>query len=179
MARDPHLTVPAARRAGRLGWWLLALLGLTPVAVTGWLNDAVTLEDHWSLYTARWVGGQWQEHRCTGTLLAAERFDYTASTVSQSVQVRVDGAPLRQAVLRGCQVVDGRNWSCPLAPEPATFAFAIQKGLPTILATGRFADEQTTKADWLWLRLTGAAMPAQAASPPAPAPMATGGPDRR
>jgi len=95
--------------------WLYFFTGLLVLVTLNWFTDVITLEGHWTMYTARCEGGTWQERRCTGRLVAAERHRFVANKAKAEVAFEAIGPSTSSGTLSGCTIEDGRNWACPTA----------------------------------------------------------------
>ena len=98
---------------------LLVVLLLTVLVVAGWASDFVTLQGERTIYTAACEDGEWQEGRCTGRMVAGNRYRYHASKERSEVVLHVVGSSAPAGRLSNCEVRDGRNWTCPAGADSA------------------------------------------------------------
>ena len=92
---------------------LLFALGL--VAVIGlifWASDQITLQGERTIYTANCDGGRWEGLRCTGTMVAGDRYRYRASHSRHEVIYWKVGSPAPSGKYTDCDVRNRGNWSC-------------------------------------------------------------------
>jgi hypothetical protein len=146
----------SSKRFTRLAWVVCALAALLLGAIA-WADDAITLEGHWTVYTARCDGGQWERDtdHCSGRRLAAERHRFLSDRSASTVQFEIVGTATTQGTLAGCTVQDGRNWmclSCGLSVCPVTRV--LQRGEPKLEASAAASVRPVSKLTWHWLRLT-------------------------
>ncbi|MCE9660748.1 MAG: hypothetical protein K8R60_19645 [Burkholderiales bacterium] len=130
--------------------WLLVVLMLTFLVVAAWASDFVTLQGERTIYTAECEGGQWQDSRCTGRMVAGKRYRYHASKERGEVVLQVVGSSAPAGRLSNCDIRDGRNWVCPPAESPArSWTLRMEHGAPVArqdLPTR--SDRQVSK--WRW-----------------------------
>ena len=140
------------RRLHRALWlWTTAACLAGVVAI--WLSGAITLEGQWTLYTARCSSGRWDGDRCTGHLVAAERWLFAANKAIGEVDYTTLGRESRTGRLSQCLIQDGRDWACRL----------VESGAPPItnhLVRGRpverldAPDGVRPVPKWRWLALS-------------------------
>lgn len=143
-----------SHRAKQRVWWFLAA-ALVILATLAWSSDTITLQDQWTIYTARCGEGAWQGKHCTGRLVAAERHHFVADKPKSEVAFDVIGV---QGGVSGrlsqCAVDDGRNWKC-LVGGIATYPITRQlvQGDPVDRNDGPDLTRRISKRQWLLLRL--------------------------
>lgn len=96
-------------RTQRYSLWI-ALIAVVTFAI--WASDRVTLEGQRTVYSVSCSGGGWQGARCSGTMVAAERYIYRASRRRQEVVHWTLGSASPSVTYRGCTVTDRDNWTC-------------------------------------------------------------------
>ena len=112
--------------------WVAIVLALAGICVVLWASDKITYEGERTVYTVRCEQGEWQDLRCNGKMVAAERYRFRASTVKQEVLYWVVGSPAPSGKFSQCKVKDRGNWSCPEnAGQPPTIAHEMVNGRPT------------------------------------------------
>lgn len=118
-----------------------------------WLSGAITLEGQWTLYTARCSSGAWDGDRCTGRLVAAERWLFAANKAIGEVDYKTLGRESQTGRMSQCLIQDGRDWACRL----------VESGAPPItnhLVRGRpverldAPDGVRPVPKWRWLALS-------------------------
>ena len=130
--------------------WVLVALMLAFLVVAAWASDFVTLQGVRTIYTAKCEGGEWQEGRCTGRMVAGNRYRYHASKERGEVVLQVVGSSAPAGRLSNCDIHDGRNWVCPLAEGPArSWTVRMENGAPVAqeVSPAR-SDRQVSK--WRW-----------------------------
>ncbi len=90
----------------------MASVVLFAVGAFAWLNDKVTSQGERTIYTARCEQGEWQGNLCTGRLAPSERYRFRALKAHREVLFWTIGDNGPSGRFTGCDVVDGRNWSC-------------------------------------------------------------------
>jgi hypothetical protein len=77
------------------------------------------------------VNGLWEGNRCTGGLAAGPRFRYRALRIRGEVLFWILGLPEPSSKLTGCEILDGRNWRCPISPDaPNSVTLGMVNGDP-------------------------------------------------
>jgi hypothetical protein len=111
-----------------VAWFALALVALGAYA---WLNDKINTQGERTVYTARCVGGEWQANRCTGKLVASERYRFRALRAHQEVLFWTIGEKAPSGRYSDCEIVDSHNWSCkPNADAARTITHQMTQGRP-------------------------------------------------
>jgi hypothetical protein len=110
--------------------WLFVLAALAVVGNIVWLSDKVTLQGERTIYTVDCRDGAWQELRCTGRLVAAERFRFRALKPHREVVFWTVGATEPSGKFTDCDIEDGRNWVCrPTADAARTITLKMSQGV--------------------------------------------------
>jgi hypothetical protein len=92
---------------------LLLVVGIVAaVALVFWTSDQITLQGERTIYTANCNGGNWEGLRCTGTMVAGDRYRYRASKVRHEVVFWIAGSPSQSGKYTDCDVRNRGNWSC-------------------------------------------------------------------
>lgn len=135
--------------------WLW-LLPLVPVAgVFMWAADVVTGDGERTVYAAGCDKGEWEQDRCTGKLVAAERFRFRVLRAHREVffwNVGVESDPTGKLI--NCTIIDGRNWVCPASVEgPKPIILEMARGKPIREFTGKTrASHPVSKIRWTLLK---------------------------
>ena len=141
-----------SRRLHRALWLWTAALCLAGVLAI-WLSGAITLQGQWTLYTARCSSGQWDGDRCTGRLVAAERWHFDAKKAIGEVDYKTLGRESRNGRLSQCLIEDGRDWACEqVASGTPPITNRLVRGSPV----GRLntTDGVRPVPKWRWLALS-------------------------
>jgi hypothetical protein len=110
---------------------LIVAMVIAVFAALVWATDTVTLQGERTIYTARCEVGQWEGERCTGKLVAAERFRYRVLKPHSEVFFWVVGSPDPSGRFTDCDIQDGRNWRCKAnADAPRSITLQMAKGYP-------------------------------------------------
>lgn len=108
-------------------------IGLVVIAigVLIWAGDRITLEGEHTVHTVQCLDGKWEERRCTGVLVAGDRYRFRASRSRQEVLYWTAGSREPSGKYTECIVRDRDNWSCKAVPgQPTTIARALVDGKP-------------------------------------------------
>jgi hypothetical protein len=118
--------------------WLSVLLLLSVLGVFAWAADFVTLQGERTVYTANCQQGTWSGTRCSGTLVAGDRYRFRALKAHGEVlfwTVGAKGEP--SGKFSDCVIRDGRNWACKASAETArAIAREMALGKPVPDAAG-------------------------------------------
>lgn len=97
-----------------------------------WAIDFVTLEGEWTVYTVECKQGTWNGDRCTGKLVAAERYRFRALKAHSEVLFWVVGSTKESSGrFTQCEVENRENWTCKAnADSPRSITLAMSKGRP-------------------------------------------------
>ena len=119
----------AARRRGAMvfvGMVLLLVFALI------WASDRITLQGERTIYSVRCQGGAWQGNKCTGKLVAGERYAFRVSKLRHEVIYWVRGTTEPSGKFSNCDIVDRDNWTCRAEPnQKASITTEMKKGRPT------------------------------------------------
>ncbi len=94
-------------------------------------TDYVTLKGEWTVYTADCEQGVWQGIRCTGNLVAGQRYRFRTLKAHNEVIFWVSGSSEPSGKFTDCVVANGRNWSCKPGPDSGrSITHQMVKGHP-------------------------------------------------
>jgi len=115
------------RRASLLG---VVVLGLWPIA---WATDFITADGESTVYTVECNRGVWQGKRCTGKLVAAERYRFRALKPHGEVLFWIVGSSEPSGKFTQCAIRGGRNWACKAnADASRTITLEMSHGHPVV-----------------------------------------------
>ena len=140
------------------------LLLAAMIGVFAWATDFVSLEGERTVYTVECKQGTWSGDRCTGKLVAAERYRFRALKAHGEVLFWIIGSTTEPSGrFTQCEIKDRGNWACkPNADSPRSITLSMSKGRPVpdpAANIRRF--HAVSKVTWLLLRY-GIAFPAGA-----------------
>lgn len=109
---------------------LSAVVAALGIAV--WSNDFITPQGERTVYTAGCQQGAWIGNRCSGKLVAGERYRFRALKAHDEVFFWVAGDRTQSAGrFTECAIQDGRNWKCKAnADAPRAIALEMSHGRP-------------------------------------------------
>src|SRR5215210_3270842 len=110
----------------------LALSGLFVIAAAcGWAVDFITLAGERTVYTVDCKNGAWMANRCSGNIVAGDRFRFRALAPHGEVLFWTAGSAEPSGKFTGCTIANGRSWSCPANADAArTITLAMVRGQP-------------------------------------------------
>ena len=118
-----------------------------------WLTDFVTVQGERTIYTVNCQGGEWQGQRCTGRLVAADRYRFRALRRRSEVLFWRLREPEPSGRFGECRIADGRNWICPASADAArSITLAMDHGRAVHDESGR-ARPFRGVTKWRWLLL--------------------------
>ena len=130
--------------------WIAILAIVALIASTLWLTDTVTLQDERTVFTVACVQGDWQGERCSGSLVAAQRYRFRALKAHREVIFWRVGVAEESGKLTDCQIQDGRNWICHAnADAGRSIVLELRHGQPIADAAGRTRPFHAV-AKWRW-----------------------------
>jgi hypothetical protein len=130
--------------------WLACLLVLAVLGLVAWGDDFITLQGERTVYTAGCQQGVWVGQRCTGKLVAADRFRFRALKARGEVLFWTVGVAEPSGRFTDCVILDGRNWTCkPTADASRTVTREMVHGRPVADASG-VARPFHAVAKWRW-----------------------------
>lgn len=123
------------------------------LVVMAWLHDFVTLGGAGrTVYTAECAGGAWRGTRCSGHLVAGNRYRFRALKNHREVLYWTAGSPEPSGKMSDCAVDDAKNWVCQQAPaQPAAITMAMRNGR-AVAAPGQVLTHHCIDK-WKWLLL--------------------------
>jgi hypothetical protein len=118
-----------------------------------WASDKITLKGHHTIHTVQCLDGNWQGTRCTGIMVAGDRYRFSASRNRQEVIFWTAGSNQPSAKYTDCTVKDRDNWKCNVNPDqPATITHALVDGRPVDGGTSPLPIHVVHKWKWWLLR---------------------------
>lgn len=131
---------------------MLSLVVAMLVAM-GWLHDFVTLGGAGrTVYTAECAAGAWKGARCTGHLVAGNRYRFRALRHHREVLYWTAGSPQPSGKMTGCAVENAKNWTCTQAPaQPVAITMAMRNGR-AVAGPGQVLTHHCVDK-WKWLLL--------------------------
>ena len=134
---------------------LLLPAGMVLLAALAWATDLVTLQGERTVYTVRCERGTWVADRCTGVMVAGDRYRYRALKAHAEVIFWVAGSAEPSGKFTGCEIRDGRNWACkPNQDAARSVAVEMSRGRPVAQpGAGTKAFHAVPKFVWLMLDL--------------------------
>ena len=132
-----------------------------------WASDTVTLQGERTIYTAKCEQGSWQGERCTGNLVAGDRYRYRALRARNEVIFWIAGSSEPSGKFTDCAIQDGRNWRCkPNADVGRSITLAMAKGFAVPDSTGAARSfHSISKLTWVLLN-AGIPITSTAMTPP-------------
>jgi hypothetical protein len=144
---------PASTSLMRNVWIALACLFMI-AALSAWAHDFISLTGERTVYTADCRQGTWVGNRCTGDIVAGERYKFRALRAHGEVIFWTACSAEPSGKFTGCNVESGRNWSCPPSADAArTITQSMAHGQPVPGPQHRTrAFRSVSKLRWLALR---------------------------
>jgi len=129
----------------------LVVLGVSMlVGLLAWSDDFITLQGERIVYTVECRHGDWQGKRCSGQLVASERFGFKTVKARREVLFWTVGVDETSGKFTDCLIEDGRNWTCaPTADTSLTVTRELVHGQPVADSSG-FARPLRAVAKWRW-----------------------------
>jgi hypothetical protein len=120
----------------------------------GWATDFLTRQGERTVYTAQCKQGRWIADRCSGKLVAGERYRFRALKRHGEVLFWTVGASAPSGRYTECRIASGRAWSCPANADAArTITMEMAAGIPVPDRQGRTrVFHLVSKPRWLMLR---------------------------
>jgi hypothetical protein len=130
--------------------WLLGLGILLFLGLVLWSDDAITLQGERTVYTVDCRQGAWVGRRCSGELVASDRYRFRALKARREVLFWRAGIDEPSGRFTNCEIKDGRNWKCPAAADAArTVTREMLRGRPVAVADGAGRALHAV-AKWRW-----------------------------
>jgi uncharacterized protein VirK/YbjX len=118
------------RRGREVRYAVAVVAALALVGTLAWGNDFITPDGERTVYTAQ-CDGQWEGDRCTGRLLAGDRYRFRALRPHREVVFWTVGGSEPSGKLEYCDITNGRNWRCPSnGQEARTITLQMSMGRP-------------------------------------------------
>ena len=134
--------------------WIIFVPLVLVAASLVWAADFITLQGERTVYTAKCDQGSWQGDRCTGKLVAGERFRFRALKAHREVffwNVGVASDP--SGKFTDCDIADGRNWTCKPIPDGVkSITLQMLRGKPVPDASGKTRPSHPV-SKWTWTLL--------------------------
>jgi hypothetical protein len=132
---------------------LLFLPVVMLLATWGWLTDFVTIQGESTIYTLHCSRGEWRDQTCTGELVPGDRYRFRALPRRKEVLFWTPGRPDPSGRFTGCEIEDGKNWTCPPSADAArTITLSLARGRAMHDATGRTQAFHPVRK-WRWILL--------------------------
>jgi hypothetical protein len=131
---------------------LYVVVVVIAVSLLIWGSDRITLQGERTIYTVECEQGVWQDNRCTGRLVAGERYAFRASPRRHEVLYWVRNSNAPSGKYSDCAVTDRNNWSCNVqVGQLPSIAYELKDGRPTRSGGGlTMAFHDVPKWKW-WL----------------------------
>jgi hypothetical protein len=111
---------------------LYVLLVVVAITLLVWGSDRITLQGERTIYTVKCEQGVWDGTRCTGRLVAGERFAFRASPRRNEVIYWIRNSNAPSGKYSDCAVKDRNNWSCNVqVGQLPSIAYELTDGRPT------------------------------------------------
>jgi hypothetical protein len=128
---------------------------VTVIGALIWASDKITLQGQRTIYSVQCRDGTWEGWRCTGTLVAGDRYRFLASRSRQEVIFWVVGSKQPSAKYTDCVVEDRDNWKCNAKPgQPAAVVDELAHGKPDTSGAALTAPLRAVHK-WKWWVLYG------------------------
>jgi hypothetical protein len=112
--------------------WFAGLLVVAVLVIGAWASDKISYEGERTIYSVRCEQGVWEGWRCTGKLVAGDRYRFRASKSRQEVLYWIVGSSAPSGKYTDCKVVDRGNWTCAKAiGQIPTITHEMVNGYPT------------------------------------------------
>ena len=125
------------------------------IGVLIWASDKITLQGERTIYSVQCRDGTWQGWRCTGILVAGDRYRFLASRSRQEVIFWAVGSRRPSGKYTDCVVKDRDNWKCNAQPgQPAAVTNELVHGTPASSEANLTAPFHAVRK-WKWWLLYG------------------------
>ncbi len=110
---------------------LLGVAVLIVLVMMVWGSDRITLQGERTIYSVKCERGTWDGARCTGSMVAGDRYAFRASPRRQEVLYWVRESSEPSDKYADCVVTDRNNWACnPQPGQRPSIAHALKDGRP-------------------------------------------------
>jgi hypothetical protein len=111
--------------------WSLVILVLAVLTFAAWASDFITMQGERTIYTVECRDGAWKDDRCSGKLVASQRYRYRALKPHNEVIFWAVGSKEPSGKFDECTITDGRNWVCKAGPDaPRSITLEMAEGAP-------------------------------------------------
>ena len=133
--------------------WLVAVLLFALFALGVWASDRVTYQGERTVFTVACRDGTWDGLRCSGRMVAGDRYRFRASRSRQEVLYWIVGSSAPSGKFGDCRVENRGNWSCNvLTSSPPTIAHEMNDNRPANFVPGLDLPYPAV-AKWKWALL--------------------------
>jgi hypothetical protein len=128
--------------------FLISLFAVLAIGI--WASDRITLQGERTIHTVACEGGAWDGLRCTGHLVAADRYRFRSSHARNEVLYWIAGSKAPSGKFTDCRVQDRDNWTCNVeSGQPPSIAHELSGGRPTSHLNGIDASfHAVSKGKW-------------------------------
>jgi hypothetical protein len=133
--------------------WAFVILVLAVLAFGGWASDFITMQGERTIYTVECRGGTWNEDRCSGEVVAGERYRYRALKPHNEVIFWTVGSRDRSGKFEDCAIQDGRNWVCKPGNDAARSITLEMAGGAPVPGPANVTRPFRAVSKWRWLLL--------------------------
>ncbi len=133
--------------------WAFVVLLFALLLFGAWASDFITMQGERTVYTVECHGGTWTDDRCSGELVASNRYRYRALKPHNEVIFWKVGSSDHSGKFDDCAIKDGRNWVCkPSSDASRSITLVMTEGKPL---PGPVGVTQPFRAvsKWRWLLL--------------------------
>ncbi|HWK84976.1 MAG TPA: hypothetical protein VNS61_14690 [Caldimonas sp.] len=111
--------------------WAFVILVLAGLVFAAWASDFVTMQGERTIYTVECSDGAWKDDRCSGKLVAGNRYRYRALKPHHEVIFWTVGSKEPSGKFDECTITDGRNWVCkPGRDATRSITLEMAEGAP-------------------------------------------------
>ena len=113
----------------RVWGFVIAICAL--IGFAAWASDFVTMQGERTIYTVDCQAGTWGGDRCSGRVVAGQRYRYRALTPHREVIFWTVGTNEPSGKFAECTIRDGRNWLCrPNGDAARSITLQMAEGVP-------------------------------------------------